>query len=71
MKLEGAKAAGKYAVEIVTYKEVTLTPGAALNGYYSGDGDGTYAKLDSGTYESGTYYKQVKTYKVITVVAAP
>ena len=71
LKLEGAKAAGKYAVEIVTYTEVTLTSGADLNGYYSVDSNGTYSKQTSGTYSSGTYYKQVKTYKVITVVAAP
>ena len=70
LKLQGAKAAGKYAVEIVTYTAVTLTSGADLNGYYSVDSNGTYSKQTSGTYSSGTYYKQVKTYKVITVVAA-
>ena len=71
LKLQGAKADGKYAVEIVTYTEVTLTSGADLNGYYSVDSsNGTYSKETSGTYSSGTYYKQVKTYKVITVVAA-
>ncbi len=69
LKLQGAKAAGKYAVEIVTYTEVTLTSGADLNGYYSVDSNGTYSRVTSGTYSSGTYYKQVKTYKVITVVA--
>ena len=68
LKLEGVKTAGKYAVEIVTYEEVTLTSGADLNGYYS-ESDGTYTKVTSGTYSTGTYYKQVKTYKVITVVA--
>jgi len=70
LKLEGVKAAGKYAVEIVTYEAVTLTSGANLNGYYSVNGSGEYEKKTSGTYESGTYYKQVKTYKVITVAAA-
>lgn len=70
LKLQGAKAAGKYAVEIVTYTAVTLTSGADLNGYYSVDSNGVYSKETSGTYSSGTYYKQVKTYKVITVVAA-
>ena len=69
LKLQGAKAAGKYAVEIVTYTAVTLTLGADLNGYYSVDSNGTYSRVTSGTYSSGTYYKQVKTYKVITVVA--
>lgn len=69
LKLQGAKAAGKYAVEIVTYTEVTLTSGADLNGYYSVDGNGIYSKQTSGTYSTGTYYRQVKTYKVITVVA--
>ena len=71
LKLQGVKAAGKYAVEIVTYTEVTLTSGADLNGYYSVDSNGTYSKVTSGTYSSGTYYKQKKTYKVIKVVAAP
>ncbi len=71
LKLQGAKAAGKYAVEIVTYTAVTLTLGADLNGYYSVDSNGTYSKETSGTYSSGTYYRQMKTYKVITVVAAP
>ena len=71
LKLQGVKAAGKYAVEIVTYTAVTLTSGADLNGYYSVDDNGKYSKQTSGTYSSGTYYKQVKAYKVITVVAAP
>lgn len=71
LKLQGVKAAGKYAVEIVTYTAVTLTSGADLNGYYSVDDYGKYSKQTSGTYSSGTYYKQVKAYKVITVVAAP
>ena len=71
LKLQGAKAAGKYAVEIVTYTAVTLTLDADLNGYYSVDGNGNYSKETSGTYSTGTYYRQVKTYKVITVVAAP
>jgi len=70
LKLTGVKA-GTYAIEIVTYTEVTLTSGADLNGYYSVDGNGIYSKQTSGTYSSGTYYKQKKTYKVIKVVAAP
>lgn len=69
LKLENVKAAGKYAVEIVTYEAVTLTSGAELNGFYS-ESDGTYTLQTTGTYSSGTYYKQVKTYKVITVVPA-
>lgn len=71
LKLQGAKAAGKYAVEIVTYTAVTLTAGADLTGYYSVDGSNGEYSAASGTYSSGTYYRQMKTYKVITVVAAP
>ena len=71
LKLQGAKAAGKYAVEIVTYTAVTLTAGADLTGYYSVDGSNGEYSAASGTYSSGTYYKQMKTYKVINIVAAP
>lgn len=70
LKLTGIKKDGKYAVEIVTYEAVTLTTGADLTGYYSVTND-TYSIVSSGTYSSGTYYKRVKTYKVITVEAAP
>lgn len=70
VKLPGVITAGKYAVEIVTYEAVTLSAGAELNGYYSVNGNGEYTKETSGTYSSGTYYRQVKTYKVITVQAA-
>lgn len=69
LKLEGAKAAGKYAVEIVTYEKVTLSSGDNLSGYYSVDNDGKFTKQTTGTYSSGDYYKQTKTYKVITVVS--
>ena len=69
LKLQGAKAAGKYAVEIVTYTAVTLTAGADLTGYYSVDGSNGEYSAASGTYSSGTYYRQMKTYKVIKVVS--
>jgi hypothetical protein len=59
---------GAYAIEIVTYSAVTLSSGANLNGYYSESG-GVYTKQTSGTYSSGTYDKQIKTYKIIKVVA--
>lgn len=68
LHLTGVKAAGKYAVEITTYKAVPLSAGAALAGYYSVSSD-EYTKLTEGEYASGTYYEQIKTYKVITVVA--
>ena len=64
-----ATGAGYYAFEYISYEAATtLTPGASLVGFYSLASD-TYTKLTEGTYESGTYYKQVKTYKVIKVVA--
>ena len=70
LKLTDVKTAGKYAVEIVTYEAVTgLSEGNSLEGLYSLATD-TYSSA-SGTYSSGTYYKQIKTYKVITVAAAP
>ena len=71
LELQNAKKAGKYAIEITTYDAVTLTVGAELNGYYSINDNSEYTKLTAGTYSSGTYYKQVKTYKVITVVEEP
>lgn len=67
VKLPGVKT-NTYAIEIVTYEAVTLTSGAELNGYYS-ESAGTYTKETTGTYSAGTYYKQVKTYKIIKVVA--
>lgn len=67
VKLDNVKT-NTYAIEIVTYEAVTLTNGAALNGYYLIEGD-TYTKQTSGEYSSGTYYKQIKTYKIIKVVA--
>ena len=70
LKLQGVKAAGKYAVEITTYEAVTPANGTSLDGYYSLSTD-TYSAA-SGTADGTTpYYKQVKTYKVITVTAAP
>ena len=73
LKLEGVKTAGKYAVEIVTYEKLAtkLTSEQSKVGYYSLSGD-TYTKETTGNGDGSTdYYKQVKTYKVITVVATP
>ena len=67
VKLTGVKT-NVYAIEIITYDPVTLTVGDELNGYYSLSSE-VYSLESSGTYSSGTYYKQVKTYKVIKVVA--
>lgn len=69
VKLTGVKT-NIYAIEIITYDPVTLTAGDELNGYYSVSSE-VYSLETSGTYSSGTYYKQVKTYKIIKVVAAP
>ena len=67
VKLPGAKT-NTYAIEYITYEAVSLSVDDSLVGYYS-ESDGTFTKLNSGTYSTGTYYKQVKTYKVIKVVA--
>ena len=69
MKLPGAKE-NTYAIEFVTYEAVTLAADASLVGYYL-ESSGTYTIQNSGTYSSGTYYKQVKTYKIIKVAAVP
>lgn len=73
LKLEGVKAAGQYAVEIVTYKEVTgLTVGTSVvEDYYTLSSD-TYTKCAAGdkAAEGIIYYEQVKTYKIITVQPA-
>ena len=71
LKLTGVKA-GTYAIEIVTYDSGTvLTTEQSKVGYYS-QSDGVYTLQGEGNGDgSTTYYKQVKTYKVITVVAAP
>lgn len=73
VKLEGAKTAGKYAVEIVTYEEVTgLTVGTSVvTGYYT-LAEEVYTKItteNTTAADNTKYYKQVKTYKVIKVVA--
>lgn len=68
LKLEGAKTPGKYAVEIVTYTGSVPANGTSLDGYYSVS-DGSYSAASGTANGSSTYYKQVKTYKVITVVA--
>lgn len=69
VKLPGAKE-NTYAIEFVTYEAVTLAADASLVGYYL-ESSGTYTIQNSGTYSSGTYYKQVKTYKIIKVAAVP
>ena len=69
LKLTGVKA-GTYAIEIVTYKGSVLSNGTSLDGYYTVSGD-TYSAASGTADGTSTYYKQVKTYKVIKVVAAP
>lgn len=68
LKLQGVKTAGSYAVELITYDEGTqLTTGTSLDGYFTLSG--VVYSTASGTADGTTkYYKQVKTYKVITVV---
>lgn len=73
VKLPGVKTAGKYAVEIVTYEGVTgLTAGTSdVSAYYTLDtSNSTYNAATGIAVDGTTYYKQVKTYKVITVQAA-
>jgi len=66
--LTGVKTAGKYAVEIVTYTGSVPANGTSLDGYYSVS-DGSYSAASGTADGSSTYYKQVKTYKVIKVVS--
>lgn len=70
LKLKGAKAAGKYAIEIVTYTGSMPADGTSLDGYYTVSGD-TYSAASGTADGTSTYYRQVKTYKVIKVVAVP
>lgn len=73
LKLAGVKAAGKYAVEIITYKKLAtkLTSEQSKVGYYA-ESSGTYTKQTEGVGDGSTdYYEQIKTYKVIKVEAAP
>lgn len=70
LKLEGAKIPGKYAVEIVTYTGSVPANGTSLDGYYSVS-DGSYSAASGTADGTATYYKQVKTYKVVTVVDTP
>ena len=75
VKLPGVITAGKYAVEIVTYEEVTgLTVGTSVvTGYYTLASE-EYTKITAENTTAAsqtTYYKQVKTYKVITVAVTP
>ena len=68
LKLTGVKA-GTYAIEIVTYKGSVLSNGTSLDGYYT-ESAGSYSAASGTADGSTTYYKKVKTYKVIKVVAA-
>lgn len=73
LKLTGVKTAGKYAVEIITYKKLAtkLTSEQSKVGYYA-ESSGTYTKQTEGVGDGSTdYYEQIKTYKVIKVEAAP
>lgn len=69
VKLPGAKT-NTYAIEYVTYDAGTvLTTEQSKVGYYV-ESDGVYTKQDSGNGDNSTkYYKQIKTYKIIKVVA--
>lgn len=70
LKLEGVKA-GYYAVEIVTYPQVTSPTGnPSTSGYYELSTDTYSQSTDTSVDTNKTYYKQVKTYKVIKVSAA-
>lgn len=69
--LPGAKT-NTYAIEYITYDAGTaLTTEQSKVGYYSKSGD-VYTLQESGNGDNSTlYYKRVKTYKVIKVVATP
>lgn len=71
VKLPGAKT-NTYAIEYITYDAGTvLTTEQSKVGYYA-ESDGAYTKQDSGNGDNSTkYYKQIRTYKVIKVVAVP
>lgn len=77
LKLTGVKLPtgineGYYAVEIVTYPQVTSPTGnPSTSGYYELSTDTYSQSTDTSVDTDKTYYKQVKTYKVIKVVAAP
>ena len=77
LKLTGVKLPtgineGYYAVEIVTYPQVTSPTGnPSTSGYYELSTDTYSQSPDTSVDTNKTYYKQVKTYKVIKVVAAP
>ena len=66
LKLTGVTTAGKYAVEIITYEAVTPAADTSLDGYYELSTN-TYSAASGTANGSTTYYKQVKTYKVIKV----
>lgn len=74
VKLDKVKGqTGAYAIEFITYEKVApkLTSEQSKVGYYSLSGE-TFTKETTGNGDGSTeYYKQIKTYKVITVVAAP
>lgn len=69
VKLPGAKT-NTYAIEYITYDAGTvLTTEQSKAGYYA-ESDGVYTKESAGNGDNSTkYYKQIKTYKVIKVVA--
>lgn len=69
VKLPGAKT-NTYAIEYVTYDAGTvLTTEQSKVGYYV-ESSGVYTKQNDGNGDGSTkYYKQIKTYKVIKVVA--
>ena len=74
VKLTGVVGDKTYAIEYITYDEVTgLTVGTSVvTGYYTESG-GTYTKItdeDTKAASDTKYYKQVKHYKVIKVAAA-
>lgn len=69
VKLPGAKT-NTYAIEYITYDAGTvLTTEQSKVGYYAESG-GVYTKQADGNGDNSTkYYKQIKTYKIIKVVA--
>lgn len=72
VKLDNVKGkAGAYAIEFITYDAGTvLTTSQSKIGYYA-KSENTYTLQDSGNGDgTTTYYKQIKTYKVIKVVEA-
>jgi hypothetical protein len=69
VKLPGAKT-NTYAIEYITYDAGTvLTDEQSTTGYYKENG-GVYALPETANGDNTTkYYKQIRTYKIIKVVA--